>query len=545
LALLSPVQRVEAHLSSGAGGPDVRRRAEQLLRDVHMLAHLDEIRLRQAETKNGEMFNVSGAEARYAAAFPEYGIDVLALDEPKAATRLRDSAIHEALLSGLDGWIQTKPAHDPDRARLRRVADAADDNAWRRAFREAALAGDDQKLKTLAGRPEALAQPAVLLAWLGSVLDDRGLENEAAVLLRQAQHHHPADFWINYNLGHALILGLNHPEEAVGYCRAAVAIRPSSAEAHSLLGVALARKGDSDAAIAAYQHALALDPKFAIARNNLVAALVQKGDLNGAVTFGEKAIKLDPKYPYAHAILGTALSKQGKLDEAITCCTKAIELDPENAWFWRWRGTIYSDFHQYDKGAADFARAIKLKPDEATMHYWHALACLALHDLPGYRSTCAAMVKQFGRTEKPDAADCVAWTCALASGAVDDWKSPLRLAQQASRGDPKNATFSISLGAVLFRAGRIQEAIQELEKKTKMLEAPGANAVQTSPAYPWFFLALAHQHRGNADEARRCLDKAAELADRELNNQVPWNRKLTVELLRREARAAIVRAEKK
>ena len=52
----------------------------------------------------------------------------------------------------------------------------------------------------------------------------------------------------------------------MGFDRAAVAIRPSSAEAHSLLGLALCRKGDTDLAIAAYQQALALDPKFATAR---------------------------------------------------------------------------------------------------------------------------------------------------------------------------------------------------------------------------------------------------------------------------------------
>ena len=46
------------------------------------------------------------------------------------------------------------------------------------------------------------------------------------------------------------------------YCRVAVAIRPTSAYAHAILGVALARQGDTDAAIGAYQQALALDPKL-------------------------------------------------------------------------------------------------------------------------------------------------------------------------------------------------------------------------------------------------------------------------------------------
>jgi hypothetical protein len=73
------------------------------------------------------------------------------------------------------------------------------------------------------------------------------LNTEAAAVLRLAQQRHPADFWVNYLLGHTLIIcprAEMHPADAVAYCRAAVAIRPGSAEALSLLGVALSNKGD-------------------------------------------------------------------------------------------------------------------------------------------------------------------------------------------------------------------------------------------------------------------------------------------------------------
>jgi hypothetical protein len=59
-ALISAAQRVEAELDSGALGSEVRRRAEQLRRDVRMLAELDEIRLRQAEGKGTAMFDSPG-----------------------------------------------------------------------------------------------------------------------------------------------------------------------------------------------------------------------------------------------------------------------------------------------------------------------------------------------------------------------------------------------------------------------------------------------------------------------------------------------------
>jgi tetratricopeptide (TPR) repeat protein len=247
---------------------------------------------------------------------------------------------------------------------------------------------------------------------------------------------------------------------------------------------------------------------------------------------------------YNCAKLGGLLKDLGRLDEALVFLGKSIEANPD-AGLYSGRGQLYAGLEQWDKAAADFAQAIKLKPDEAVTHYWHALARLAASDQAAYRKGCAELVKRCTRTEKEDDLRWTAWTCALAPDAVDDWKTPLRLAEHASRTDPKNATFSTTLGAVLYRAGRIDEALGELEKPIKLFEGSGANAVQSSPAYPWFFLALSHQRRGNAEEARRCLEKATELADRELKNQVPWNLKLTLELLRREVTAAIVPAEKK
>ena len=63
-----------------------------------------------------------------------------------------------ATAAALDAWMQIKRLPDADRTRLGAVADGADDNAWRRQFRQAALSQDMQKLKALAGQAEALAQ---------------------------------------------------------------------------------------------------------------------------------------------------------------------------------------------------------------------------------------------------------------------------------------------------------------------------------------------------------------------------------------------------
>ena len=67
-----------------------------------------------------------------------------------------------------------------------------------------------------------------------------GAGADAVQLLRQAQRRHPNDFWINLQL--ALAMTRQAPprwEEAVGYYRAALALRPNSAGVYLNLGVAL------------------------------------------------------------------------------------------------------------------------------------------------------------------------------------------------------------------------------------------------------------------------------------------------------------------
>jgi hypothetical protein len=57
-----------------------------------------------------------------------------------------------------------------------------------------------------------------------------------------------------------------------------------------------------------------------------------------------------------------------------------------------------------------------------------------------------------------------------------------------------------ALGAALYRAGRVDEAITRLDESVKV--SGGAGAPQD-----WVFLAMAHHKKGKADDARRWLEK--------------------------------------
>jgi serine/threonine protein kinase/Tfp pilus assembly protein PilF len=185
-------------------------------------------------------------------------------------------------------------------------------------------------------------------------------------------------------------------------------------------------------------------------------------------------------------------------------------------------------------------KIVELKPEDVVNNYRCALAQLGASQTDSYRDTCLAMVKQFQDTKKPTDGYWVAWTCLLGPEAVDDYEPVVRLAEQAVEADSKSAGYLNTLGAILYRAGRKEEAVERLTEAHDMIENPTA-ASTTSPAYNLYFLAMAHHKLGHDEEAEKWLDKANEWTDMVLRDDesgaaaVAWNRKLTLKLFREEA----------
>src|SRR5262249_35900158 len=93
---------------------------------------------------------------------------------------------------------------------------------------------------------------------------------------------------------------------------------------------------------------------------------------------------------------------------------------------------------------------------------WHNLAVLALTagDQERYRAICAEMLTRFGRTDQPEFANTVAWTCCLALGAVADLDRVVQLATLAVAREPNNPSYLNTLGVALYRAGQFESARQ-------------------------------------------------------------------------------------
>jgi Flp pilus assembly protein TadD len=139
------------------------------------------------------------------------------------------------------------------------------------------------------------------------------------------------------------------------------------------------------------------------------------------------------------------------------------------------------------------------------------------------------------RGASPEKAWLAAWTCVLAPDGVVEPGQVVELAEKLAAQDPKNRSRQTILGAALYRAGRFKEAERRLNQAAA-LPADGLQPVE----YTWYFLAMAHQRLGHAREARAWLEKCHKQMEQKAKDaNLPWNRRLSLELLRREAEALL------
>jgi serine/threonine protein kinase len=234
-----------------------------------------------------------------------------------------------------------------------------------------------------------------------------------------------------------------------------------------------------------------------------------------------------------------------QLDTALQNCTKAIAEKPDWAFGWVGRGWTYAEMGEWGKASSDFSKAAELIGAPIYVPYYRALLCVRSGDTVGYRKICAEMLKNWGASDK-----FTIWTCVMSPGAVDDSKTLASAAEKAV-GKESNDHWNANLfGTALYRAGRYDDAAKQLKLGSQM--NPGL--FRTNMIYTWFFLAMTHHRLGHATEARQWLDKAIQATDQALDlsaksaasaprdatdpaGGIPpaWNRRLTLELLRREA----------
>jgi tetratricopeptide (TPR) repeat protein len=166
------------------------------------------------------------------------------------------------------------------------------------------------------------------------------------------------------------------------------------------------------------------------------------------------------------------------------------------------QGRAFAARRDWARAADGYARAIK-GGATGDGHFWFEYAALLLlsGDRPGHAGACARMIEAHGKAGGPRAYH-VARACTLAPDAVAEASLPGRLAENELQGSARAFWSLTEQGALAHRAGRFHQAV-DLFEQSLQADAKSGRAVLN-----WLWLALAHQSLGEAEEARRWLNKA-------------------------------------
>jgi tetratricopeptide (TPR) repeat protein len=168
-----------------------------------------------------------------------------------------------------------------------------------------------------------------------------------------------------------------------------------------------------------------------------------------------------------------------------------------------------------------------------------------LGDEAGIRETCAALVDApvVSADDMAKARTILTWC--LAPEAIEDLSLPVKRAEELAAHNSIDSPHIVPyiLGTALYRAGQYERAAVELEKS---IAAYPSEPQLGDRIINWqrLILAMTKWQLDQCDEARQLLTEIQPAIDEELHSlSTPFNYRLTLEVLRREAEALIGKEE--
>jgi tetratricopeptide (TPR) repeat protein len=278
-----------------------------------------------------------------------------------------------------------KDSLPPDNAHLQYTqgllfADLGHPEAAAASFRQA-LTHDPDFAAAFSPDPEVRNKfspaPNLLPIWqdLGVALVHSGKWNDAAGVLGGVARLRSGSFPVAYMDALAL-QNSGDTKRSEDEARRAISLDERSADAHTLLGIALSSESRFKEAIVELERAAALDPGSFDAQFYLGRARYGLNDASGAVQALQEAVKFRPADPEARFLLGTVLEIGGNKDGAISQYRELVTLSPNDPRGYLGLGSILSKYGQNDEAIQQLQHAHSLAPEnfEANMALGRLLA---------------------------------------------------------------------------------------------------------------------------------------------------------------------------
>jgi eukaryotic-like serine/threonine-protein kinase len=538
-AAVSAMERAKGRLG-GRGSIELRRRLDQGMRDLALVARLDAIRFGRTASIGG-LFPQEQPDHEYADAFRAAGFGDMA-DAPEiVAARVRASVIWSALLDALDDWAANCPTY----SRLVWVSSVAR-LADRKPTDWANRARDPETWKVKTTLAEVVAAAPCAEASVSSLLALKRrwdvFNADTIPFLRRIQLAHPGDFWANMSFGKAL-LDRNHLAESARYLQAALAIRPDAAFVHQMLGRTLSLAGQHEEAVHHYREAVRIDPTGPQAHEDFAIYMNFRGENEEAIDEIRLALRFGSSAPDAqaiavrrHALLGKCLEAVGKDAEALSEYQKVTALSSKAWEAHRAMWALLTRQGRAEEARAAWEKVLGTDPGEHDAWYGYAELCLFVGREDEYRRARRDLLARFGESTDPNVAERTARACLLLPTSGDELRRVGVLAERACARNPSQYIgvyphFLFVRGLADFRQGRLDRAISVMQGEASRVLGPA----------PRLVLAMALYRKGRVAEAQKTLG-AAILAHDWRSSEVRDHHGWIYHVLRREAEALIVPA---
>jgi serine/threonine protein kinase/WD40 repeat protein len=201
------------------------------------------------------------------------------------------------------------------------------------------------------------------------------------------------------------------------------------------------------------------------------------------------------------------------------------------------RGESFARSGCWDQAASAFDHAIALGAPHVDAQACRVRFLLARGYDSAYSEACRELLSMFDATNVgPRTLNVLAWSCAQGPAALTDYAALIRVTESAIA-SARTSNRLNTLGALLYRAGRFEDAIQVLERSRELHGAGGT-------PFDALFLAMAHHRLGHREEAQRWLGRgtapaAVAMFKRDASGDTSWISRLDLQMLREEATALL------
>lgn len=174
----------------------------------------------------------------------------------------------------------------------------------------------------------------------------------------------------------------NQWKEPVGFWQDCVRKAPASPRPYNNLGLVLAERGETEAAIAQYRESLLRNPSFFMAHNNLGVALQRQGKISEAAEHLLLALPGDPNNAKIHNNLGSIYARLKALDKSARHLEEALRIDPDYAEAHNNMGNLLMLQGRIREAIVHYQQALALKPGNENTRYNLDMAMRQAANLP-------------------------------------------------------------------------------------------------------------------------------------------------------------------